>query len=66
MKKFIFPILVVIIAAGWLTYKDAQYDRMVFEYEQELRMWHEIEKAYEARLMYLEMVLDDNGIKYVP
>lgn len=66
MKHLIFPILVVVIAAGWLTYKDAQYDQMVFEYEQELRMWHEIEKAYEARLMYLEMVLEDNEIKFVP
>lgn len=62
-KNILFAIIVLAISAGWLTYKDYQYDQMVFEYEQELRVQHEYLKACDAVRMYQENLLEKNNIE---
>jgi len=65
MKHYAFYMIVLIVASAWLVYKDYQYDKMVFEYEQELRVQHEYWKACDATRMYLEHVVEENGIETI-
>lgn len=62
MKHLIAYTLIIIVFSSLLIYKTHQYNEMVFNYEQELRVDHTLMMACEARLMYFEDLLRTNNI----
>lgn len=66
MKYLIIILLTAgITGAGFLLVFVPKMNNVVVSYEQELRVQHEYLKACEARMMYLDNVLDKNGIEVI-
>lgn len=68
MKTIRIDLVIVIIIAVfsmmWLSL-DHEEKNQQFEYEQELRLQQEYLKACEARMMYLDNVVKQNGIEVI-